>query len=519
MIRINSSNRHHAAARLTERRPTRNGAVIGAAVAFMIAITGPALSATERDAVDCQQADDLDRSIAACTRIINDQSATGLASKTSQGVPLGVVIYGWRGFAYLSRNDFDRAIRDLSEAIRLDPRNVFALSSRAIAYHRKGDRDRAIADYRQADTVDAAKLGEMTATSAELKEIGAAAQRPSDVAHSAITGRALSTTQQDYDDCQQASDLNRSIAGCTRIINDPSESASKRIIMYLRRGFAYLAQDNIDRAIGDYNEVLKLDPRNIFALTSRAMAYYRKGNRDRAITDYRQANTVDAAKLGEMTATNAELKEIGAAAQAKRAPDQGPSVAPPVLPFILPAQRLRLPGGEEAHPQYRTEDNRDLNGDDLRTIKDTDLRNCLSACSNEQRCQAVSFDKWNRYCFLKSTMMSLRLDPRSISMIREGLSSPTVASSTIQMERYRGKGFPGAGYKTVANSQFDSCEMACKQDQMCVAFTFQKDERTCHLFQTTGEYSANTLALMSDEFCSAFLRFCCGGNGRQSIAR
>jgi tetratricopeptide (TPR) repeat protein len=52
-----------------------------------------------------------------------------------------------QGVAYAKKGNFDRAITEYNEAIRLDPKNAGAFFSRGVAYAEKGDRDLAIADY------------------------------------------------------------------------------------------------------------------------------------------------------------------------------------------------------------------------------------------------------------------------------------------------------------------------------------------------------------------------------------
>ena len=43
---------------------------------------------------------------------------------------------------------------ELTEAIRLDPKNALAFGARGEAYRRKGDNDRAIADFNEATALD-----------------------------------------------------------------------------------------------------------------------------------------------------------------------------------------------------------------------------------------------------------------------------------------------------------------------------------------------------------------------------
>jgi hypothetical protein len=142
---------------------------------------------------------------------------------------------------------------------------------------------------------------------------------------------------------------------------------------------------------------------------------------------------------------------------------------------------------------FQSVDNKDIDGQDFQTLKNVDLQSCISVCSVEPRCQGYSFDKWNRYCFLKSNMKLLRLDPRSTSGIRPGLSVPPPASDAVQIERHRGKTFPGTGYRTFKMSEL-GCVSACRQESNCVAYTYQTDERHCHLFSSADEYFSATLS-------------------------
>lgn len=55
-----------------------------------------------------------------------------------------------RGTTYAGKSDYDHAIQDFDQAIRLDPSFALAFSSRGLAYDKKGDYDRAIQDFDQA---------------------------------------------------------------------------------------------------------------------------------------------------------------------------------------------------------------------------------------------------------------------------------------------------------------------------------------------------------------------------------
>src|SRR5262249_40508905 len=115
--------------------------------ACMTAAVEPLCSATSQDYADCQQTDDIDRSISACTRIVTDQTLP---------ITDRAAMYVRRGYGYLSRNVLDKALFDFSEAIALDANNVYAYNQRAMVYALKGDAQAALADFRKALVYDPA---------------------------------------------------------------------------------------------------------------------------------------------------------------------------------------------------------------------------------------------------------------------------------------------------------------------------------------------------------------------------
>ena len=114
--------------------------LIGAAVLFGVA-NPISMSRAVADDVDTCAELPSDATIAACTRAIN---SGGLHDHD-----LAVEYYN-RGIKYASKGDYDRAIVDYTEAIRLDPKYADAYGNRGNAYRDKRDLDRALADYNEA---------------------------------------------------------------------------------------------------------------------------------------------------------------------------------------------------------------------------------------------------------------------------------------------------------------------------------------------------------------------------------
>ena len=80
------------------------------------------------------------------------------------------------------------------------------------------------------------------------------------------------------------------IAACTRAINS---GAGRPSINYYNRGDAYRVKGDTDRAIADYTEAIRLDPKYANAYHNRGLAYRDKGDTDRAIADYTEAIRLD----------------------------------------------------------------------------------------------------------------------------------------------------------------------------------------------------------------------------------
>jgi hypothetical protein len=124
-------------------------------------------------------------------------------------------------------------------------------------------------------------------------------------------------------------------------------------------------------------------------------------------------------------------------------------------------------------------------------LRDMDMPACAASCSKNSQCQAFSYDKWNRACFLKTAITALRLDPKSMSGIRKGLAIPPTVDDQARMYVYRNKSFPGDGFNTSRARSSADCARSCEQNLSCVAYTYYKQTELCRLFKTADKYGEN----------------------------
>jgi tetratricopeptide (TPR) repeat protein len=86
-----------------------------------------------------------DAAIAACTRAIESKKYAKKKFKRTLSL-----LYANRGVEYEIKKEFDKAVADHDESIKVDPKNWAAYNDRGNAYAGKHDCDHAIADYDEA---------------------------------------------------------------------------------------------------------------------------------------------------------------------------------------------------------------------------------------------------------------------------------------------------------------------------------------------------------------------------------
>jgi tetratricopeptide (TPR) repeat protein len=207
----------------------------------------PSAGSATRDRQDCTGSDP-ERVIAGCTRMTQNQN---------ESPHNRAIAFHNRGGIYKERKDYDRAIADYSEAIKLDPQFVNGLLNRGTAYDSKGDNGAAAGDFGRV---------------IELK--------PED---------PLGYYDRGYIRCWKTHDYDGAIADLSKAI----ELGNKDAPTYLYLALAYQGKKDYRRAIADYDEGLKLSPNNAIALSYRGTSYQSLSDFDHALADYNAAIEAD----------------------------------------------------------------------------------------------------------------------------------------------------------------------------------------------------------------------------------
>lgn len=130
-----------------------------------------------------------------------------------------------RGVVFHEKGDYDKAIRDFAEAIRLNPQEPLTYLDRGITYKATKDYDKAVADFSEAIRLDPNWTN-------------------------AFYNRANTY--------KAAKDYDKAIADYTQAIRlDPKDPDA-----WFNRASAYKARKDYDLAANDYREVIQLDPKD-----------------------------------------------------------------------------------------------------------------------------------------------------------------------------------------------------------------------------------------------------------------
>jgi tetratricopeptide (TPR) repeat protein len=263
----------------------RNIVVLAALVAVILVgqkawiyYSGPA----KNDAKDSQQ--QVDRCANADNRFTPDESINGCTAAAQSGRRSGqdlAAVFLNRGRAFANKGELDRAIADFNEAIRLNPNDAtfaaIANYNRGGVYQAKDDLDRAIADFNEA-----IRLDPQFADAYNNRGNAHRVKRNFDLAIA------------DFDAAIRLSGQHSASAeGQAGAANGIEASDGNGAYSYANRGAAYAAKGDLDHAIADFDDAIRLDPKFAGAYFNRGSAYQVKGDLDRAIADFNEAIRLD----------------------------------------------------------------------------------------------------------------------------------------------------------------------------------------------------------------------------------
>jgi tetratricopeptide (TPR) repeat protein len=247
----------------------------------------------DRAIADFTEAIRLDPALSAAYILRGRALRASVSRITSVGENFSFIITTYTGGSITSAQQqaYDKAIADFTQAIRLDLNSSIAYRERGVLYDYKGDYDQAMADYNQA-----IRLNPNYALAYNNRGIAYKAKGEYDRAIADFTqairldpNYALAYNNRGNVYNDNKGEYDRAIADYTQAIRLDPNDA----YAYNNRGIAYYNKKEYDRAIAEYTQAIRLDPNDAMAYYNRGIAYKAKGEYDRAIADYTEAIRLD----------------------------------------------------------------------------------------------------------------------------------------------------------------------------------------------------------------------------------
>lgn len=216
----------------------------------------------------------------------------------AHNAPALPIAYNNRGNAYIARGDYDRAIRDFDQSIRLNQTYSKPYNNRGVAYLRKGEYDAAIGAFDEAIRLKP-DYGEAFANRAGAhlkKKQYNRAIRDFDEAIRIDPGLQAAWSGRCWSHAMLGA-LQAALEDCNRALQAAPDSTST----YDSRGLIHLKTGQFAAAIEDYNSALRRDPRLASALYGRGYARLRSGDETGGNADIATAKSIDGGVVESFT--------------------------------------------------------------------------------------------------------------------------------------------------------------------------------------------------------------------------
>jgi tetratricopeptide (TPR) repeat protein len=185
---------------------------------------------------------------------------------------------------------YDKAIDDFTQAIKLDPHSSQAYRERGVAYSDSGDHNRGLTDLNQAILLDPNYAMAYNNRGNIYRRLGNYELAITNYNEAIFLDPNFARAYMNRGSVyHDMGDYNRAILERTKAIMLAPDDA----VIYNNRGSDYHDIGDYDRAIADYTQSIMLDPNSSTTYNNRGHAYFEIGDYDRAIADFQTGLQLD----------------------------------------------------------------------------------------------------------------------------------------------------------------------------------------------------------------------------------
>lgn len=134
---------------------------------------------------------------------------------------------------------------------------------------------------------------------------------------------------------------------------------------------------------------------------------------------------------------------------------------------------------------------RDVSGRDLATERVSHANACRDLCKGRSDCQAATYDRWNKRCFLKALdgPARVRIFAKATSFVTASRADRLIETRDLPaMQKRNDKSFPGRADETAGASSYEDCVQICRGRNWCLGLNWRPRNRQCEMFREPPEY-------------------------------
>jgi tetratricopeptide (TPR) repeat protein len=218
-------------------------------------------------------------------------------------------LYNNRGLAQLNIGEFGSAVKDFGEAIKINPKFVPAYNNRGIAYSKYKQFELAIKDFTKAIEIDPrfadAYMGRAEVLIVERGELDRGIKDYEKV---------IGLDSKNWRAYSARGEAKRLKGELDRAMADHDEAIRLHPVaeVYGNRALTWKAKGDLDRAIGDYDEAILLNPNYAAAYAARGNIFRLKGEFERSLADLDKAIKLNPKSATFLYLRGEVLRESGA---------------------------------------------------------------------------------------------------------------------------------------------------------------------------------------------------------------
>lgn len=221
------------------------------------------------------------------------------------------------GIAFSDAEQNARSIKDLTAAIKRNPKNWSSYEKRAMAYHLLGDNSKAISDYSKAISLDAKqpslyesralRYADMRQFSKAIKDCNTAIGL---IPHDYIKYEYADTYVTRAQVYRKYKQYKKALADCNTAVGFAPKVASLSALTrsgtyfnsviarhgiasaYRERAMLYYQQGKLNNAIADLSKSISIEPKSANSYAMRAIVYQKLGMTEKASADFNTSKTL-----------------------------------------------------------------------------------------------------------------------------------------------------------------------------------------------------------------------------------